>query len=414
MHLLIGWDDPAQADLILLYLGSSGHTAEIAVTPAAFTAALANGPFDLILLSTRLPDPDAAFTAFREARSLWPDTPVVGGCPQGEVFRVARFLLDGMRTYLLRDEQGDFVFLLQAMLEGVLEGVRAERERQLAARLREEIDGVRRVQESIIPRRPAGPPGYRLAARYEPSQIRVIGGRPVALAGGDYYDVFPLDENRTVVLLGDASGHGMKACLSIMTMHTLIRMLRGEAYRDTAAFVAEINRRVCEQSIISDDGGFITLLFGVLRSDTHEFVWTSAGHPAPLQHDLSTDLVLPLGMTDDGGLPLGILPDADYTTSVCTLDPGTRLLIYTDGLEEAFPAGGDRHSSFGRTGIASSLRRTRRGTPADALTALFSDSETFTAGSGRHDDTSALLIEREPVPASPGTPPARPNTAVLV
>ena len=413
MHLLLGWDDPAQADLILLYLGSSGHTARIAVTAEAFSQALADGPFDLILLSTRLPDPDAAFAAFREARATWPDTPVVGGCPQGEVFRLARFLLGGMRTYVMRDEAGDFVFLLQALLEGMLEGVRAEQERQLVARLRDEIEGVRKVQESIIPRRPASPPGYRLAARYEPSQIRVIGGRPVSLAGGDYNDVFPIDENRTVVLLGDASGHGMKACLSIMTMHTLIRMLRGDAYRDTAAFVAEINRRVCEQSIISDDGGFITLLFGVLRSDTHEFVWTSAGHPAPLLHDLSTDMVRPLGTNDDGGLPLGILPDAEYSTSSCRLAPGTRLLIYTDGLEEAFPAGGDRHASFGRTGIATSLRRTNRGTAADAVAAMFVDLETFTAGSGRHDDTSAVLIEREAIIYETAIPGAWPTPLAL-
>lgn len=399
MHLLLGWDDASQADLILLYLGAGGHTARVAVTPREFSQALAEGPFDLVLLSTRLPDADAAFAAFREARALWPDTPIVGGCAQGDVFRVARFLLHGMRTYVLRDEQGDFVFLLQAMLEGVLEGVRAEHERQIAARLREEIDGVRRVQESILPRRPPGPPGYRLAARYEPSQIRVFGGRPVALAGGDYYDVFPLDEHRTVFLIGDASGHGMRACLSIMTMHTLIRMLRNDAYRDTAAFVAEINRRVCGEAIISDDGGFITLLFGVLRSDTHEFVWTSAGHPAPLLHDLSTDRVTPLGGTDDGGLPLGVFEGADYTAGSCRLGPGQRLLLYTDGLEEAFPAGGSRHASFGRTGIATSLRRAGRGTATDALSAVFVDSETFTAGAGRHDDTTGLLIEREAVPA---------------
>ena len=394
MHLLLGWDDPAQADLILLYLSAGGHSGVMATSVEEFEASLHQGRFDLILLSTRLPEAEGAFKAFAAARAQLPDIPIVGGCPQGEVFRLARFLLDGMRAYVLRDDNGDFVFLLQSMLEGVLEGMRAEHDRHLAARLREEIDSVRKVQESIIPRNLQCLTGYRLAALYEPSQIRIIGGKPVSLAGGDYYDVFQLDENRMVVLLGDASGHGMKACLSIMTMHTLIRMLRDQEYADTAAFVAEINRRICEQSIISDDGGFITLLFGILRADTHEFTWTSAGHPTPLLHCLETNRIEPLGTVDDGGLPLGILPEADYEQRVSIIAPGSRLLLYTDGLEEAFPGGERSHVSFGVKGIESSLLKARTRQTVDALSDLFADSEAFTEGGGRHDDTSALLIDR--------------------
>src|SRR4029079_799686 len=132
------------------------------------------------------------------------------------------------------------------------------------------------------------PAGYHMCARYEPSQIRVLGGRPVTMAGGDYYDVFRLDRNNMVLLVGDASGHGMKAAMSIMVMHTLVRMIRTHRYQNTAAFVQEINNQLCQHSVVNEEGGFITLCYGLLQLDTNELQWTSAGHPIPLVQDLST------------------------------------------------------------------------------------------------------------------------------
>src|SRR5204863_413226 len=76
-----------------------------------------------------------------------------------------------------------------------------------------------------IPRGLEPPPGYRAVARYEPAQVTSMGGQPVIMAGGDYYDLFKANDHTLVALVGDASGHGLKACMSIMTMHTLVRML---------------------------------------------------------------------------------------------------------------------------------------------------------------------------------------------
>jgi phosphoserine phosphatase RsbU/P len=223
----------------------------------------------------------------------------------------------------------------------------------------------------------------------------VLGGQPVVLAGGDYYDAFMLDDNSLVLLLGDASGHGMKACMSIMTMHTLIRTMRNEGYRDTAAFVSEVNRRLCEQDIVHDEGGFITLLFAILRADSHEFQWTSAGHPVPLLHELDEDRIRPLGTVDDGGLPLAIMPDAEYEPHVSIIPPRSRLLLYTDGLEEAFPGEKARHEEFGRAGAARVLKSCRSRSLERTLLALFDESLAFTGGTGRHDDTSVVLLERD-------------------
>src|SRR5207253_10093015 len=172
--------------------------------------------------------------------------------------------------------------------------------------LRQAIEGVRTLQEAIIPHGLVPPTGYKIAARYEPAQVTVLGGKPVVLAGGDYYDLFCPDGHTLTALIGDASGHGLKACMAIMTMHTLVRMLAGERFRDTAAFVTEINQRLCENSIMQSGGGFITLLYASVDTTTHRVSWASAGHPPPLMHCLDSDEVTQVGANSDGGLPLGI------------------------------------------------------------------------------------------------------------
>lgn len=395
MRVLVHWDNAEESDLIGLYLNVDDDEAVIHTALDSFReAAERNGPWDAILVPTNRPDHETALATFEKLRRILPDCPIIGACHQQDLFRIASFLTHGLRTYVIRDEAGDFMFLLQATVHTTVEAVRAERERLIADRLREEVESVRKLQETIMPHAISSPPPYHICGRYESSQIRVLGGQPVVMAGGDYYDVFRMGESDSVILLGDASGHGMKACMSIMTMHTLVRMIHDKVYTDTASFVKEINSRLYQQTVVNEDGGFITLLYGNLRADTHEFQWTSAGHPLPILHCLETNEVKVMGGTDDSGMPLGIVPEFDYEWRTTPLPPRSRLMIYTDGLQEAFPDGNMDHGEFGIEGIIESLKNSRSKTLEEALKALFDDSHAFTRGTGRHDDTSVVLIER--------------------
>ena len=395
MQILVLWDDPDEAELLQLYLDVDDNVVEITSETDRFLK-LAASPhdWDVVLLCTDWPDFDAAYQTFQQVSQVIPDCPIVGCCRPDAIYRVAQFLTNGLRSYVIRDDAGDFMFLLHATLDAAVEAVRAERERLVSMKLRQEIEAVRKLQESIIPTNLDSPDGYEVVARYETSQIRVLGGHPVTMAGGDYYDVFRLPDDRMVVVVGDASGHGMRACMSIMTMHTLIRMIRSDEYRDTAHFVTEVNRRLCEQLAVHDDGGFITLLYGVLQPNSHEFEWTSAGHPLPVLQQCSANEITNLGDNSDGGLPLGIDPTATYTARCSQIPPGSRLLLYTDGLAEALGDPDGSHHEFGFDGIQKSLRATVTEPISSALQSLFGNSSAFTRGHGRHDDTSVVLISR--------------------
>lgn len=394
MRILVGWDQPAEAELLGLYLTVGDHEVRVTTRPSELLAQAHRHPWDAALLALGYPDSDSSFALFQELRQVQPECPIVGACYPVEVFRIARFLTSGLRSYVLRDGGGDYLFLILSVMESVMEAVRAEREQKLAERLRHEIESVRKFQESIIPHDLCCPAGFNVCARYEPSQIQVLGGRPVVMAGGDYYDVFALDEKSVVILVGDASGHGMKACMSIIAMHTLVRMIRGEQYRDTAEFVAEINRRLCQQSILTDHGGFITLFYGILRADERSFQWTSAGHTLPLLQQGRGGPIAAIGTPEqDANLPLGIDPRAEFSYKTTPIPAGSRLLMYTDGLVEAFHLS-EGHQEFGVAGVMETLHRSN-GKPLQAvLQALFDDSYNFTRGAGRHDDTSVVLLER--------------------
>ncbi len=395
MRILAGWDDPAEAELLQLYLtGGGDNDVQMATAEAELLEAAGRQAWDVVMHPVNFPTVDNAMAIYTRVQEVLPGVPIVIACRPAEIISLPRFLLRGLRFYIYRDTQGDFMFLVLSILESAVQVARAEQAERLATQLREEIEGVRMLQEAIIPSGLKPPAGYRATARYEPSQVTVMGGKPVVLAGGDYYDLFCPDGHTLTALIGDASGHGLKACMSIMTMHTLVRMLAGERFRDTAGFVGEINQQLCSNSIVQSGGGFITLLYASVDTNTHRVSWTSAGHPLPLLHNLKSNEVTQVGDNSDGGPPLGISPDLPYDAFTFMMPPHSRLLLYTDGLTDAFPEGPHGFTGFGVNGIRQSLQKCREGTLEQALDTLLADSHAFTGGKGRHDDTSVLLLER--------------------
>ena len=398
MHTLVGWDSSDEAETINLLLNvDADHQAVVLTNGADFRRVFDGRSWDAVVMCLGFPTVDESYELFQSLRATHPDMPIIGVWDQGEITQLAKFISDGLHAYLMRDDEGQFIFLLTPMLEAAAQAAAANRARLLSERLREEVDSVRRLQESVIPSNLPIPEGYDIDARYEAAQIRIVGETPVTMAGGDYYDIFPLDEHRMILLVGDASGHGVKACMSIMTMHTLIRMIGQQQYPSAVEFINEVNRRLSNSDIVADEGGFITMLYCMLDLKEHKVHWCSAGHPMPLLQNLETNEVTVMADVEDGGLPLAIDEDWEYTSCSGDLPPNCRMLIYTDGLDEAFPVDGDDSEAFGLDGIINTLKETSDLPVTDVVDRLFADSQAATRGIGRMDDTSVVLLERKAV-----------------
>lgn len=392
MRVLVGWDVDEELELLTSYLEAGETAVELVRCPGDLIGALERSRFDAVLMPVTFPDSEQSFEAYEALRRLDAEVPVIVAARPGEIYPLSRFIGHGVQTHVYRDPAREYLFLLQTLLESSLAARRAEQAKLLAEKLRSEIESVRSLQESMVPREMTAPPGYEIVARYEPSQIQVSGGQPVVLAGGDYYYAFQLTGGRLVFLVGDASGHGIKACLAIMSMHVLINQLQTDLASSPHEFVSQINRRLCDQDIVLGQGGFITLIYGILADGVVS--WTSAGHCLPLLHDLASGEIVEVGDSHrDGGLPLAIDADAQYETVTTPLPPGHRLVVYTDGVIEAMP-GGDGHQQFGIDGLKRTLQECRGASLGETLDRLFRQSQAFTDGAGRHDDTSVLLLER--------------------
>jgi sigma-B regulation protein RsbU (phosphoserine phosphatase) len=200
-----------------------------------------------------------------------------------------------------------------------------KRLRDHSRQLDEQLRLAQRLQQDFLPRRLPTMTTGRFAARLEPA----------AWVAGDFYDIFRLDERHVGFYVADAVGHGIPAALltvfvkkSLQTKH-----IEGKHYDlippDEALRLLNLDLLSAELQ----ETPFITLVYGHYNEATREVVYARAGHPRPLLLGERAALE-PL---DGEGPLLGIFPDADFEACRRHLEPGQRLLLYSDGAERVAP-----------------------------------------------------------------------------
>ena len=208
--------------------------------------------------------------------------------------------------------------LLLAIIYAVYRYLQDSSRRQSA--MEQEFKSARELQQILIPENLPALPGFAFTSAYRPAQE----------VGGDFFQVIPLEGEHagsTLILLGDVSGKGLKAA---MTVSMIVGAARTQASFSPhpAEMLAELNQRLCGRM----QDGFATCVVLHLRSDGHCTV-ASAGHPAPFLNKQEMDL--------PGAIPLGIIPSARYNETAVVLHEGDHFALYTDGLLEARGVNGE-------------------------------------------------------------------------
>jgi serine phosphatase RsbU (regulator of sigma subunit)/anti-sigma regulatory factor (Ser/Thr protein kinase)/FixJ family two-component response regulator len=200
-----------------------------------------------------------------------------------------------------------------------LAGDRAARAIERAQAYQQEHETAVTLQRSLLPDRLPDVPGLALAARYLP-------GAAGAEVGGDWYDVIPLADGRVGVAMGDVVGRGIPAASLMGQLRNALRAYAIEGHRP-AVVVERLDRLV--QSL--NPGRMATLLYMVLEPDGRSGTFANAGHLPAMVVEPDRP---PRLLEGPAGVPLGVLPYASFEETAATIEPGSTLVLYTDGLVE--------------------------------------------------------------------------------
>ena len=243
-----------------------------------------------------------------------------------------------------------------------------KRLRQAYQQVDQELELARRIQQSLLPRALPELPGARFAVHY----------RPCGRVGGDFYDAFRLDETHAGFYVADVVGHGVPASLLTMFLKKAVRAkeIMGSEYRLTSPdeVLHHLNREMLEQALA--ESPFISMVYGLYSAIERTLAFARAGHPYPL-------LVPARGeprFLEVHGTLLGVF-ETEFIERTEPLQPGDKVLFYTDGLETADVT------------AQSLLARVPqyRDQPIDALVSLLADD--LVGAAGLADDLTLLGLE---------------------
>jgi PAS domain S-box-containing protein len=223
------------------------------------------------------------------------------------------------------------------------------------------------LQHALLPDALPRIAGLDLAVRYLPA----TGG---VLVGGDWYDVFPLSRDRVALAIGDVVGHSVRSASIMGQIRSVLRAYTVE-HPAPADVLRRTNVAVCQ--LLPD--ALATVLYAVLDLSTGDLTYASAGHPPALADVKGHVEYLDVA----SGAMLGVSPDTHYAVGRRNLTPGSRLLLYTDGLIE------DRRRDI--TEGFGALARALAQCPAKTAERTCQCVQSAMLGSGKRDDDVCFL-----------------------
>ena len=250
------------------------------------------------------------------------------------------------------------------MTEQVIEG----------EKMRQALEMARVVQMSTLPSSMPVVDGYEVSCTF----------RPAELTGGDTYDVAAIDQGLLVVL-GDATGHGIAPALTVTQMQAMLRM----AFRlgaDLDQAYLQVNNRLAET--LADDR-FVTAFIGLLDPGAHRLRFHSGGQ-GPIFHFRAASGAFERHKPTS--FPLGAMPLAAARTPVTlALAPGDLVILLSDGFYEQLDTAGE---AFGEARVEA-LVRERHGDGAEAVrAAVLAAVDAHAAGTPQADDMTAVILRR--------------------
>jgi len=271
--------------------------------------------------------------------------------------------------------EADFLEGLTLQAAVALENARNHERNLQWARVQQDLDAARNIQQSLLPQSLPQIPGYSVGFKSETCYE----------VGGDYLDIVGQPDGSLLMAVADVAGKGLASAI----MSTSFR----SAFRAIAAAglpLDELTTRMNQHHWAEGEEArrrYVTAIFLRLHPEIGKLEVVNAGHNPGFLQDPAGCVV----QFESTGTPLGMLPGMRYESQTRDFPPGAQLLFYTDGLTEVFRG----EEEFGPERLLEAFCKCRSGKADDMLGALWTAIGEFSQGSPQGDDMTALALCRE-------------------
>jgi sigma-B regulation protein RsbU (phosphoserine phosphatase) len=299
-----------------------------------------------------------------------------------DLLAIAPFYLTGFDTRWLRMLRLLRLLRVLKLQTHILEDRVAERTRELAekndlleraqAQIRSELEVARALQIAILPATLPARPGCDSAARMIPATTM----------GGDFYDFIELPGGQIGLVMADVSGKGVPAAFFMAVARTCLRDLAAH-HSGPGACLAQANEVLCGQNPLDL---FVTVFYCMLDPLTGELRYANGGHNPPYLRRADGSVE---ALSGAGGLVLGVMAGVEFPEHVVQLRAGDRLVLYTDGVTEAFnPA----DEPYGEARLVAEIQAHGVGSAAALVESICRSIVTFAGAAPQSDDVTLIVL----------------------
>ena len=247
-------------------------------------------------------------------------------------------------------------------------------------RLEEQVEIARQVQSRLLPHATVQMPGIEIATEYKPAEV----------VGGDFYDVFANDAERTSVVIGDVSGKGIPSALLMGVIHGAVRTAQWQnAASSHEEESQKLNRLLCDRA---SGNTFASMFWCVYDEPLQSLRYVNAGHCPPVLIGQRDGRLLTTRL-DKGGPVLGLLPYAQYEAATVEISDGDLLVMYSDGLVEA---ANDAEEEYGDARLLTLLQTHLEETPAQLRESILTSLGAFASADVVQDDLTFAIVRFGP------------------
>lgn len=354
---------------LLVYAG--GLTAGLLLAGVAATLLMARFISQPIMTVTRA-------AGEMEAKRFVPASLDATARRRDELGRLARVFQSMAREVLAREEE----------LEGLVRArtheleTKNEQLQRAHAQMEEELLAAQSLQAAILPQQFPRLPTHECDAFMVPARQ----------LGGDFYDLFAIDETHLAVTIADVSGKGVPAAFFMAISRTILQGTGKEGW-PPGECLKRSNDLLCQTNPMAL---FVTVFYGILDIRTGEFRYANGGHNPPCLIRSADGEVRRLPPTD--GIALGVMEEMDYDEGCVTLSPGDTVFLFTDGVSEAMDSAGNE---FTEQRLTDTLARTHGLPLSSVLKRVRDEVHVFVGEAAQSDDLTCLVLRYAPKTAKP-------------